>query len=162
MFNFHSVRLSGLVLFCFLSACARVPVESFKVYTETFDTVQIKGNAILDEVAKAIAKVHDIEKGLAGGEEADQQAPTSDQAASPEKLDPKVILADTTSQPPSVAARRNAFNVATQYNATLLKLAEGQSMTELQQSLASLKSNAWIFVAGSSVYRVRSRLCQVR
>ena len=133
MLNFRLGASVGIIVFCLFSACAQAPVQSFRSYAQTFETVKTKGNEILDEVAEGIQKSEQIQKELNGGD-------TDSTALFPAEFNVKQILA--TSEPASVAARRNAFNVVADYNAILLGLAEGRSVNELQGSLSTLKNNA--------------------
>jgi hypothetical protein len=135
MLNFRLGTSFGIIVFCLLSACAQAPVQSFRSYAQTFETVKTKGNEILDEVAEGIQKSEQIKKELAGGD-------TDSTAPFPADFNVKQILATELAEPASVTARRNAFNVVADYNAILLGLAEGRSVNELQGSLSTLKNNA--------------------
>ncbi len=114
-----------------MAACASVPKEDLKSYSDAFAEAQQAGNLYLDEVATA-AQVLAEREALANPASADAGSEDSD-------FDPRTVpSAGASADPPAVTARRQALMVIVSYNELLVRLAKGESADGLEDSVVTI------------------------
>lgn len=124
--------LCGMFLLIALPGCTtKIQPEDLKSLNTSFIEVQRAGDLLYDETAKVIASR--AKQGI--------DACASDAAGVPTCFNPSTIRGGR-NEDPSVAIRRLALQLLTQYSLALVELSEGKSTDELKSSVSDIAAAA--------------------
>ncbi|ACS61308.1 hypothetical protein Rleg_6568 (plasmid) [Rhizobium leguminosarum bv. trifolii WSM1325] len=140
--HFVRVRLfCALLSLIALAACAtRIQPEDLKSLNTSFAEAQKAGDLLYDETAKVIASRAKQGKDSCG----------TDAAGVPTCFNPQAIGGGR-NEDPSVAVRRLALQLLTEYSLALVELSEGKSADELKSSINDIAAAASGIVAIAGV-----------